>query len=67
MKNDEVLTIEEAAVLLQIHADTIELWIERGLPTTTIGEGEVGIRRSDLDEFLRRENQGASVDVAHEV
>jgi len=62
--DDEVLTIDEAAVLMQNKADTIQAWIERGLPTVQRDDGQVGIRHSDLNAFLARENQGTAHDAA---
>ncbi len=61
---DEVLTLDEAVVLLQTKADTIQAWIERGLPTVQRDDGTIGIRRSDLDAFLAQEGQGVARDAA---
>lgn len=62
--DDEVLTIDEAAVLMQNEADTVRAWIERGLPTVQREDGTVGIRRSDLNAFLQKEGQGVAHDAA---
>lgn len=62
----DLLTIEEAAVLLQTKATTIQDWIERGLPTVQRDDGTPGIRRADLDAFLAQEGQGSARDAATE-
>jgi excisionase family DNA binding protein len=61
---DDVLTIDEAAVLMQNDADTVRAWIERGLPTVQRADGTVGIRRADLDAFLLKEGQGLARDAS---
>jgi hypothetical protein len=63
--DDERLTLEEAAVLLQIDRRTIEAWFSEGLPHEERG-AETFIRRGDLDRFLLRNNQGISRDAALE-
>lgn len=62
--DEEVLTIDEAAVLMQNKADTVRAWIERGLPTVQRDDGTIGIRRADLDAFLLKEGQGVARDAA---
>ncbi len=63
----ELLTIEEAAKLLNINDETVRRWIDRDLPTVEGPAGTTQIRRSDLDAFLAREGQGRSRDAATEV
>ncbi|HMQ30761.1 MAG TPA: helix-turn-helix domain-containing protein [Chloroflexaceae bacterium] len=65
--NDELLTIEEAANLMEIDHETVRKWIDRGLPTVEGPAGTTQIRRADLDTFLRKEGQGRSRDAATEV
>jgi excisionase family DNA binding protein len=64
---EELLTVAEAAHLLNINAETVERWIERGLPTMAGDDDSPLIRRADLDAFLAEENQGRSRDAATEV
>lgn len=66
-EREELLTVEQAAHLLNIGAETVERWIERGLPTLEGDEGQPLIRRGDLDAFLAEEGQGRSRDAATEV
>jgi excisionase family DNA binding protein len=63
----ELLTIDEAAKLLENDNETIRKWITRGLPTVEGPAGTTLIRRADLDAFLEREDQGRSRDAATEV
>lgn len=60
--DDERLTIEEAAHLLNIDVETIERWLERGLPAEREASGAVRVRRADLDAFLAAEDQGTPRD-----
>lgn len=62
---DERLTLDEAAVLLQIDRRTVDLWLAEGLAHEQRGE-ETLIRRADLDEFLLRNGQGIARDAALE-
>ena len=64
--HEELLTVEEAAHLLNIGAETVERWIARGLPTLERDDGAQVIRRADLDAFLAEEHQGRSRDAATE-
>lgn len=64
---EELLTVAEAAHLLNINAETVERWITRGLPTMEGDDGSPLIRRADLDAFLAAEDQGRSRDAATEV
>ena len=54
--NNELLTREEAAAYLGVHAQTLAMWASRGrydLPMVKVGRA-VRYRRSDLDAFLER-------------
>lgn len=64
---EELLTIEQAARLLNIGRETVERWIERGLPTVKQEDGTQLIQRSDLDAFLVAQGQGRSRDAASEL
>jgi excisionase family DNA binding protein len=64
--NHELLTVDEAAKLLEIDAETVRRWVERGLPASGEASGDVRIARADLDAFLAREGQGRSRDAAEE-
>jgi excisionase family DNA binding protein len=64
---EELLTVEQAAHLLNIGRETIERWIERGLPTIERDDGAQLILRADLDAFLAEEGQGRSRDAASEI
>jgi excisionase family DNA binding protein len=64
--DDEQLTIEEAANLLNVGVETVRRWIDRGLPAAQESGGRVVIARSDLRQFLEREGQGAPRDAATE-
>jgi hypothetical protein len=66
MQNEQ-LTIDAAAQLLQIDPTTIQAWLERGLPYTADANGTIVIQRGDLDSFLAREGQGVTRDAATEV
>ena len=60
---DEQLTIEEIADLVQIEQDTVRAWFARGLAHTE-HDGVALVRKSDLDAFLAREGQGQARDAA---
>lgn len=66
MQNEQ-LTIDAAAQLLQIDPTTIQAWLERGLPYTSDTNGTIVIQRGDLDSFLAREGQGVTRDAATEI
>lgn len=66
MQDDEYLTIEEVSRLVQSEPSSVRAWLERGLAHTE-DEGAVKIKRSDLDAFLARENQGQAHDAATEI
>lgn len=63
----ELLTIDEAAHMLNIGRETVERWIERGLPVTREADGEQLVARADLDAFLAQEGQGHVRDAATEL
>ncbi len=48
---DEKLTKEMVATEFNIHVQTVENWIRRGLPILKIGK-LVRIKRSELDKFI---------------
>ena len=64
---NEALTIDAAAQLLQVDPTTIQAWLDRGLPYTSDADGGILIQRGDLDSFLAREGQGVTRDAATEV
>ncbi|HEU5376150.1 MAG TPA: helix-turn-helix domain-containing protein [Ktedonobacteraceae bacterium] len=50
---DELLTIDQVAIELQLHPDTVRRYIrEKKLKPTRVG-GRLRIRRSELDRFLQ--------------
>jgi len=65
--DDKLLTIDEAAVMMQTEATTIRRWIERGLRTTERDDGTLMVAREDLNTFLIQEGQGQARDAADEV
>lgn len=65
--NNELLTIDEAAHLLNIGRETVERWLERGLEARREANGEVMIARADLEAFLAQEDQGTPRDPATEL
>jgi excisionase family DNA binding protein len=60
---DEQLTIEEIADMVQVGQDTVRAWLARGLAHTE-QDGVVRVRKSDLDAFMAREGQGQAHDAA---
>lgn len=64
--DEQLLTVEEASLILEIDRETVERWIARGLPAVTGADGEPRISRADLDAFLANEGQGRSRDAATE-
>lgn len=62
----ERLTIQAAAEMMQVEAATVEKWLTRGLRATQSADGTILIQRQDLDEFLKREGQGVARDAATE-
>lgn len=65
--DDKLLTIDEAAVMMQTEAATVRRWIERGLRTTERDDGTIMVAREDLNTFLLGEGQGEARDAAEEV
>jgi excisionase family DNA binding protein len=54
MRDEELLTVEDAAKKVKVHPETIRGWIRSGeLPAVDIG-GKYRIYPADLDAFLRR-------------
>lgn len=64
--DDRLLTVDDAALMLEIDRETVERWIARGLPAARGDDGAPRIARADLDAFLAREGQGRSRDAATE-
>jgi excisionase family DNA binding protein len=60
---DEQLTIEEIAELVQVGQDTVRAWLARGLAHTQ-EDGVVLVQKSDLNTFMEREGQGQAHDAA---
>lgn len=56
MSKDELLDVETVAEELGIHIETVRKWIrEKQLKAVSLGRrGGYRIRRSDLEEFLRK-------------
>ncbi len=51
--DEQLLSVNEAAALLRVHASTIRRWIDRGdLPAYRIGQRRVAVKRSDLDRLI---------------
>lgn len=54
MRDEELLTVEDAAKRVKVHPETIRGWIRSGeLPAVDIG-GKYRIYPNDLEAFLRR-------------
>jgi hypothetical protein len=66
LMQDERLTIDAAAQLLQIEPATVQAWLERGLLYASDDDGAISIQRRDLDSFLAQEGQGVTRDTATE-
>jgi excisionase family DNA binding protein len=56
MSADELLDVEKVSEELEVHVDTVRKWIrEKQLRAIKLGRrGGYRIRRSDLNEFLRK-------------
>jgi len=56
MSADELLDVKKVAAELEVHVDTVRKWIrEKQLRAIKLGRrGGYRIRRSDLNEFLRK-------------
>lgn len=61
--SDDYLTIHDISALVQVGEDTVRAWLERGLAHAD-KDGEVRVRRGDLDAFLAEQGQGAAHDAA---
>ena len=58
--SDELLTVAEVAEYLKVNQQTVRNWLDRReLASVRVGSRRVRIRRSDLDEFLKREEAAA--------
>lgn len=56
---DELLTIDEVATELKLHADTVRRYIrEKKLKIIRIAPNSVRIRRSELERFLKEREEG---------
>jgi excisionase family DNA binding protein len=54
MSDEQLLTVEQVAKQMQVHVETVRVWIRRGeLIAINIGN-EYRITRSDLNDFLER-------------
>lgn len=54
MSDEQLLTVEQVANLMQVHVETVRVWIRRGdLVAINIGN-EYRIARSDLNEFIEK-------------
>lgn len=54
MSDNQLLTVEQVAKEMQVHVETVRVWIRRGeLLAIDIGN-EYRITRADLDDFLER-------------
>jgi excisionase family DNA binding protein len=54
MRDEGLLTVEDAAKKVKVHPETIRGWIRSGeLPAVDIG-GKYRIYPEDLDDFLKR-------------
>jgi excisionase family DNA binding protein len=54
MSNNQLLTVEQVAKEVQVHVETVRVWIRRGeLIAINIGN-EYRITRDDLNDFLER-------------
>jgi excisionase family DNA binding protein len=50
---DSFLTVSEVADLLRLNPQTVRQWIDKGkLPAVRLGERQVRIRQSDLEQFI---------------
>jgi excisionase family DNA binding protein len=54
MSDEQLLTVEQVAKQVQVHVETVRVWIRRGeLIAINIGN-EYRISRDDLHDFLQR-------------
>ncbi len=54
MSDEQLLTVEQVAKQMQVHVETVRVWIRRGeLVAINIGN-EYRITRADLNDFLER-------------
>ena len=54
MSDNQLLTVEQVAKEMQVHVETVRVWIRRGeLLAIDIGN-EYRITRADLDDFFQR-------------
>ncbi len=54
MSDEQLLTVEQVANIIQVHVETVRVWIRRGeLIAIDIGNG-YRISRTDLNAFLER-------------
>ena len=54
MNDEQLLTVEQVAKQMQVHVETVRVWIRRGeLVAINIGN-EYRITHADLNDFLQR-------------
>lgn len=57
---DDLLTVQQAAELLQMSTSTIWRWINQGdLPAYRLGQRRVRVRRGDVERIIRPRNNEA--------
>jgi len=60
MQDDEMLTAEEVAKIMKVHISTVRKWVRaKSLKTVKIGMRGYRIRRSELERFMREQEQGS--------
>ncbi len=66
MSDDELLTVEKVAEILDVHIKTVRAYIADGeLPAIKL-KREYRIQRSDLDEFIKERRTGNKPSDTHE-
>ena len=57
--DDELLTIEEVADILQLHPDTIRRYVrERKLKAVRLSATQLRVKRSELDRCIKERETG---------
>lgn len=57
---DDLLTVQQAAEMLQMSTSTIWRWINQGdLPSYRVGQRRVRVRRGDVERMIRPRNNEA--------
>lgn len=58
MSDEQLLTVEQVARQMQVHVETVRVWIRRGeLIAINIGN-EYRISRDDLNDFIQHRKTG---------